>query len=142
VSDSSPTTYWFRDELDGFSGNFPGYTITSGEWVRFETELLGFNIGVPGAESWELGVYLSTGDLLEADTPGTWSQVSSGGQATPLNYVDTIAIGCPVSHAHYELVQMSGFAVSLDGPVGPVPRRVKGMPGIQANFIAPHTDTW
>jgi hypothetical protein len=135
ISDTDPTKWRIKDEQTGFTGDL-WYTINLGEWVRIEAELY-----IQVLNIWAMFAYLNAGDQVDEDTQAS-QLIQVGGSPSAITYVDTLAVGCPVSHSHYEPVQVSGLAVSTDGWIGPAPRQVKGMPGIQPNFIAPHTDIW
>lgn len=143
ITGTTPYYYMVKDEIEGFADTFhpagptsPGVTLTLGEWVRIEAEFL------LASGLWYVNGSILTGDQVDEDEPGTQATVSNS-VPTGLAYVDTIAVGCPVAAAHYEAVQISGLAVSLDGPIGPGPRQRKGWPNIQPRTLAArHDSSW
>jgi len=136
INAADPTKWWIKDEPTGFTGDL-WYTINLAEWVRIEAELYA---GVGNV--WVMNAYLNAGDQVDEDVQASQLIQVGGSPPSSITYVDTIAVGCPIAHTNYEPVQVCGLAVSTDGWIGPAPRQVKGMPGIQPNFIAPHVDTW
>lgn len=138
VSGNDPTK-WILTNLYStsyFAQLFFPYTVTVGEWVRIEAEFSGDGVG-----AWTVDATLNSGDLLDSEVVGLQCQLAAQGTPGP-STVNGVAIGYSVSHSQYEPVQVSAVAISLDGWIGPTPRQVKGVPGVQPNFIAPHSDLW
>jgi len=138
------TQFWMHDELTDFYAQFYLHAITIGEWVRFEANIHVVNGGT-SSEVWNMDGGMNFGDDVDSEVPAPLQTVTSsfGFPGSPLSYVDTVAIGYPVSHAHYEPVQVSGFAVSTDGWIGPAPRQQKGWPNIQPRTLAArHDSSW
>lgn len=131
VAGGTPAHYSVMKPAGPSYYQFAPYTMSLGEWVRIELE---FSYSAPST-LWTINGFLYTGDEVE-------STISGAGIFTSLGTVDSVEIGYPIAHTNYEPVQICGFALSIDDWIGTVPRQVKGMPGIQPSFIAPHTDTW
>jgi hypothetical protein len=137
VSGNDPTKWIIRNEYSSYGNFFYPYTVTLGEWVRIEAEFA----REPVSGIWAVDATLNASDLVDSDVVGLQAQMPMQGIPGPAT-IDSIAIGYPIAHTNYEPVWISGFAVSTDGWIGPVPRQVKGVPGVLTNFIAPHTDAW
>lgn len=144
ASDISPGNLQIRSHLGSLGVNvFNAYTVTVGDWVRFESEFTMFDPGGPSEEFTMTG-RLYTDDLVDSDAAidtqgfGEFSNASPG----PFGNFSFTQFGLPVSHSRYEPSQLSGLALSTVDWIGPAPRWHKGVPGIQPNFIAPHVDSW
>jgi hypothetical protein len=136
ILDSDTTLWQIKDELTGYSTGL-WYTIVPGEWVRIEAELY------RGTFVFIMNAYLNAADAVDEDVQASQLIQVSGSGTAPVNYLDTVAFGYPVSHAHYEPVQVSGVAVSVDDWIGPAPRQHKGWPNMQPRTLAArHDSSW
>lgn len=122
-----------------FSENAPGTVqvqsstgIIEGSWFRVEARFQCHTSTGNG----EIRYY----EDADSDTPTdtmTFSSWNLGGSQS-----DFYGFGYTVSDANLETMYLSGIALSDEDWIGPEPFKIKGVPGIQPNPVAIHTDTW
>ncbi len=106
--------------------------VTADQWVRFE---FGAHMNDVASATSELRMY------LDADSDEPTETIGQSGENYDTTGATSYRLGNGVGIPGSAPAFYSGWALSNEGWIGPAPFKAKGVPGIQPNAIAIHSDT-
>jgi hypothetical protein len=128
-----PENTIYVEESFGGTGAESTVVIPIGQWCRLEARV---QWGTGSSGSIDCRIYDEADSDIPAETV-SMSNVTLNATASVNYYFGYIS-----ALANQPPLYLSGAALSNEGWIGPAPFKSKGVPGIQPNPIAIHSDTW